>query len=181
MVVFGGWTPDFKVAQWGWMDVSDITSNPSVGGRFDLSESCETFSYKGDFDHYIEPKFNEDGSVKEIKIPAGRQMYVDVKKTVVEDDNTPATISITYKDDSRMPIKLCYYTWKENAPGDINEFTDHEIYIDRKGTGKILTKTFKFDDICLGNMEVLRSDFRIRAAGSDATIYTVEVSIPETD
>lgn len=178
LVVFGGWTPDFKVAQWGWMDVSDITSNPTKGGRFDISESCETFSYKGDFDHYIEPEFNPDGSVKKIRIPAGRQMYVDVKKTVVEEDNTPATISITYKDDTRMPLKLCYYTWKVNAPGDINEFTEHELYIERKGSGKKLTKTFEFKDICLGNMEVLRSDFRIRAAGGDAIVYKVDVSVP---
>ncbi len=178
IVVFGGWTPDFKVAQWGWMDVSDITGNPTEGGRFDLSESCESFSYKGDFDHYIEPTFNEDGSVKEIKIPAGRQMYVDVKKTVVEADNTPATITITYKDDSKMPLKLCYYTWNENAPGDINEFTEHEFIINRKGTGRRLTKTIKFKDICLGNMEVLRSDFRVRAAGTDAIVYSVDVSVP---
>ena len=178
-VVFGGWTPDFKVAQWGWMDVSDITSNPSEGSRFDISESCESFSYKGDFDHYIEPTFNEDGSVKEIKIPAGRQMYVDVKKTVVEKDNTPATITITYKDDSKMPLKLCYYTWNENAPGDINELAEHEFIINRKGTGKRLTKTIKLKDICLGNMEVLRSDFRVRAAGGDATVYSVNVSVPD--
>ena len=116
---------------------------------------------------------------KEIKIPAGRQMYVDVKKTVVEKDNTPATITITYKDDSKMPLKLCYYTWNENAPGDINELAEHEFIINRKGTGKRLTKTIKLKDICLGNMEVLRSDFRVRAAGGDATVYSVNVSVPD--
>lgn len=181
LVLFGGWSPGFKTVQWGWMDVSDITGNPSEGGRYDISESCESFSYKGDFDHYTEPKFNEDGTVKEVRIPAGRSMYVDVKKTVVEKDNTPATITITYKDDSKMPLKLCYYTWKENSPGDINEFTEREIYIERKGTNRKVTKTLKFDDICLANMELLRSDFRIRAAGGSATVYSVEVSVPDAE
>lgn len=180
-VVFGGWSPGFKTVQWGWMDVSDITGNPSEGGRYDISGSCESFSYKGDFDHSTEPEFNEDGTVKEVKIPAGRSMYVDVKKTVVEKDNTPATITITYKDDSKMPLKLCYYTWKENTPGDLNEFTEREIYIERKGTNKIVTKTIKLDDICLANMEMLRSDFRIRAAGGTATVYSVEVSVPDAN
>lgn len=80
-----------------------------------------------------------------------------------------------------MPLKLCYYTWKVNAPGDINEFTEHEIYIERKGSGKKINKTFEFKDICLGNMEVLRSDFRIRAAGGDAIVYKVDVSVPQSD
>lgn len=181
IVVFGGWSPGFKTVQWGWMDVSDITGNPTEGGRYDISESCESFSYKGDFDHSTEPKFNKDGSLKEVRIPAGRSMYVDVKKTVVEKDNTPAEITITYKDDSKMPLKLCYYTWKVNSPGDINEFTEREIYIERKGTNAKVTKTIKLDDICLGNMELLRSDFRIRAAGGSATVYSVEVSVPQTD
>ena len=181
LVIFGGWSEGFKTVQWGWMDVSDITGNPSEGGRYDISDSCESFSYKGDFDHATEPKFNEDGTVSEVKIPAGRSMYVDVKKTVVEKDNTPAEITITYKDDTRLPIKLCYYTWKVNSPGDINEFTEREINIERKGTGKKITKTFKFDDICLGNMELLRADFRIHATGSSATVYSVDVSVPQDE
>ena len=78
-----------------------------------------------------------------------------------------------------MPLKLCYYTWNENAPGDINEIAEHEFVINRKGTGKRLTKTIKLSDICLGNMEVLRSDFRIRAAGGDAIVYSVNVSVPD--
>ncbi len=181
LALFGGWSEGFKTVQFGWMDISDITSNPSEGGRYDISESCESFSYKGDFDHYTEPKFNEDGSIKEVRIPAGRSMYVDVKKSVVEKDNTPATITITYKDDSKIPLKLCYYTWKENTPGDVNEFTEREIYIERKGTNRKVTKTIKLDDICLGNMELLRADFRIRAAGASAVVYSVDVSVPEVD
>ena len=78
-----------------------------------------------------------------------------------------------------MPLKLCYYTWNENAPGDINEFKEHEFIINSKCTGKRLTKTIKLKEICLGNMAVLRSDFRVRAAGGDATVYSVNVSVPD--
>jgi hypothetical protein len=40
-----------------------------------------------------------------------------------------------------------------------------------------VSKTIKFDDICLGNMDVLGTDFRIGAVGTDATIISVDVKV----
>ena len=36
-------------------------------------------------------------------------------------------------------------------------------------------------DICLGNMEILGSDFTLSAIGADATVLSVDVVIPKGD
>ena len=179
LVIFGLWSDDKSHAQIGWMDVSDLTENGAPGGRFELSESCESFSYKGNFKHYVEPLYNNEGTFEGVRIPSGNEMYVDVKKTVVEKDNTPATIKLVYKDDGKTPIKLKYYTWYVGSHLSRNYLAEHEYVIERKGTGRTVTKTLKFDDICLGNMQVLRSDFRICAEGGNATILSVDVSVSD--
>lgn len=176
-VVFGLWSDDKSHAQFGWMDVSDITENGAEGGRFDLSDSCESFSYKGNFEHYVEPSFDKDGKLQSVRIPGGKEMYVDVKKSVIEADNTPATIKIVYKDDGKNPIILKYYTWYTGGHLSRNFLAEHEYTIQRKGTGKVMAKTIKLDDICLGNMQILRSDFRIASEGGSATILSVDVSV----
>ncbi len=178
-IVFGLWSDDKSHVQIGWMDVSDLTQNGAEGGRFDLSESCESFSYKGNFKHYVEPLYDSKGAFAGVKIPSGKEMYVDVKKTVVEKDNTPATIKIVYKDDGKTPITLRYYTWNEGAHLSRNFLAEHEYTIKRNGTGKVMAKTIKLDDICLGNMQVLRSDFRIGSDGGSATVLSVDVSVSE--
>lgn len=163
----------------GWMDVSEFTQNPRPGGRFDISQSCESFSYEGNFDHYVKPSFDENGKLMSVYIPPQREMYVDVKKTVIESDNTPATITITYEDKHNTPIRLRYKKWNEYTNGMYNTIEEKMIYIERKNTGKILTKTVDIDDICLGNEGDFRSDFKIGALTGDAVIYSVEVSVPE--
>ncbi len=179
-VIFGLWSEDLTHAQIGWMDVSDIVNNPPEGGQYDISDSCKTFGYKG-FDHYVTPVYNASGKQSGIKIPGGNQMYVDVKADVIESDNTPAVVSITYKDDSTLPIKFAYYTWNVNGNDDSNRLAEHVKYISRNGTGRTITKTFELDDICLGNMEILGSDFRIGAVGADATIISVDVSVSDKE
>lgn len=178
MVIFGLWSDDKTHAQIGWMDVSDIISQAPAGGEYQLSESCRTFGYEN-CSHYIIPQYDQDGNPNGFKIPGGNKMYVDVNKTVVEKDNTPATISITYKDDSTLPIKFSYYTWNENGRGNYNMLAEHVRYLKRRNTGQILTKTFTFDDICLGNMELFGSDFTLSAVGAEATILSVDVSVTE--
>lgn len=178
-VIFGLWSEDKSHVQMGWMDVSDLIADGAKGGRFDLSESCESFSYKGNFKHYVEPLYDSKGKFSGVRIPSGKELYVDVKKSVVEKDNTPATIKIVYKDDGKSPIKLKYYTWFEGSHLQRNFLAEHEYTIQRKGTGKVMAKTIKLDDICLGNMQVLRSDFRIASDGGSATILSVDVSVTE--
>lgn len=177
MVIFGLWSDDNSHPQVGWIDVSDIVNAPIEGGEYKLSESCRTFGYS-DCEHYIIPQYDENEEITSFKVPAGNKLYVDVNKTVVEKDNTPATITITYKDDTNMPIKFTYYTWEVNGRKGTNRFKEHTEYINRKGTGKVLTKTYTFEDICLGNMELFGSDFNLSAVGADAEIISVDVSVP---
>lgn len=178
MVIFGLWSDDQTHAQIGWMDVSDIIASAPDGGEYQLSESCRTFGYEN-CSHYIIPQYDDEGSISSFKIPAGNLLYVDVNKTVTEADNTPATISITYKDDSTQPIKFSYYTWNDNHRTNYNTLAEHVQYIQRKNTGQILTRTFTFDDICLGNMELFGSDFTLSAIGADAEIISVDVTVTE--
>ncbi len=175
-VIFGLWSDDKSHSKIGWMDVSDIVDNAPKGGNYKLSDSCSTFGYEG-YDTYLIPKYDENGNQTGIKIPGGNQMYIDVNKNVTESDNTPATISITYKDDSKLPLRVTYYTWNVNSNYDTNRLAEHKTYIEREGRGGIVTKTIKLDDICLGNMQILGSDFRIAAVGADATIISVDVSV----
>lgn len=163
----------------GWMDVSEFTQNPRPGGWFDLSENCESFSYEGNFTHYVKPTFNNDNTLKNVYIPAGKEMHVNVKKELIESENTPAIITVTYKDDNKTPLVIRYKDWNMYTNGVYNELKDMTVHIERKGTGKILTKSIKIDDICLANAEYFRSDFKIGAVTGDATIYSVDVTIPQ--
>lgn len=177
-VIFGLWSEDMAYAETAWMDISDITGNPSKGGRVQISESCEVLSYDCDKEHSIETVLDGDGKFEYATVPHGNYMYVDVKKEIIESDNTPGKISITYMDEGTTPLKLVYYTWHENAATrDVNVFKTNEIYINRTGTGKAITKIYKFDDICFGNMQILGTDFKIGAVGAPAKILSVDVSV----
>lgn len=178
-VIFGCWSEGYTTPQFGWMDVSDITSNPAPGGRYDISETCDAIDYDGDFDFDVEPLYGADGSYLGTKVPAEKELYVNVKGSVVEKDNTSADITISYRDDTKLPICLEYHRWKERAYPRNNELTTERIYIERGNTGKTLTKTLHFDDINLGNMDLYGTDFRICAVGSEATILSVDVSVPQ--
>ncbi len=175
--IFGCWDETFKIAQFGWADVSDITGNPASGGRYDISESCDAIAYEGDFAFDVNPLYAEDGTYVGTEVPAGKELYVNVKREVVDSDNVAAEISITYKDDTTLPITFYYHRWIQNSHKYVNKVTTEKNYIDRKNTGKIVTQTFKFDDICLGNMDLLGTDFRVGAAGSPATIISVDVKV----
>lgn len=175
--IFGCWDKTFKTVEFGWADVSDITSKPAPGGRYDISETCDAIAYEGDFDFDVEPLYKEDGTYEGTKIPVGKELYVNVKREVVDDDNVAAEITITYKDDTTLPIAFNYHRWIVTSHKYVNKVTTEKVYIERKGTGKIVSKTLKFDDICLGNMDVLGTDFRIGAVGTDATIISVDVKV----
>lgn len=173
--IFGCWDETYKIVRFGWADVSDITSKPAPGGRYDISETCDAIAYEGDFAFDVEPLYKEDGTYEGTKVPAGKELYVNVKREVVDDDNAAVEITITYKDDTTLPITLDYHKWIVNSHNYVNKVTDEKIYIERKGTGGIVSKTIKLEDICLGNMDVLGTDFRIGAVGAAATIISVDV------
>ncbi len=176
-VIFGCWDESYKIAQFGWMDVSDITANPAPGGRYDISETCDAIDYDGDFDFDVEPLYDDDGQYVGTVVPAGKELYVNVKSSLGESDNASAKIVITYKDDTKLPINFTYHRWVENSHKYINYLTDDKLYIKRTNTGKILTEEFYFDDINLKNMDLYGTDFRIGAVGSAATIISVDVTI----
>ena len=174
-VIFGLWSEDNKHVEIGWMDVSDIVNTPLEGGQYDLSDSCDTFGYKG-FDHYIIPQTDANDGITGFTIPKGNEMYVNVKREVIESDNTPAEISITYLDKGYSSIKLSYLTWNPSV-GGMGKLTKRKSYIKCTNSGMVKTKTFTFDDICLGNMDILGTDFRISGTNSQVTIQSVDVSV----
>lgn len=176
-VIFGLWSDDKQRVEVGWMDVSDIVNQPLVGGKYDLSGTCDTFGYQG-FDHYIVPQRDAEGSITSFRIPSGNEMYVNVKSELIEQDNTPAEVTITYLDKGYNDICLSYLTWDPNV-GGMGKLTERKAYIRGTGTGRVLSKTLSFDDICLGNMDILGTDFRISGTGVDAYIHSVDVVIPQ--
>lgn len=179
-VIFGRWSEDLQYAEFAWMDISDIITNPAKGGRYDISKNCEILSFDCNENHSVKTTFNKNGVIEKVEIPKDNYLYVNVKKELIESENTPAEINITYKDDTRLPMKLVYYRWHENSPGTgRNVMKENEILIHRTGTGKTITKSFKFDDICFDNVQNLGSDFRIGAVGTKATVFNVEVTIEQ--
>ncbi len=177
MIIFGCHTPDKKAVQVGWIDVSDIVSKPPVGGHYDLSESCETFGFKG-FETYLEPKYNEDGTLDGLVIPKGKTMQVCVKADTVEEDKVHAKINITYLDKGYQYIKLIYQIWNPDM-GSIGRLTQHSKYIKCTGTGKLKTATIEIEDMNLGNMYDLGTDFKIHGTNSDVFIKSVDVEVVE--
>lgn len=175
--IFGCWTEDYKTPQFGWADVSDITKNPTPGGRYDISETCNAIDYDGDFDFNVEPIYDGSGKYEKTKIPAGKELYVNVKGTVCENDNVSAKITVTYEDITSLPISFTYHRWIENSHRHTNRLTTDKLYIKRTNSGKIKSATFTFEDIDLGNMDLYGSDFRIGAVGSDATIISVDIEL----
>lgn len=176
-VIFGLWSDDKKRVEIGWMDVSDIVNQPLTGGKYDISDTCDTFGYQG-FNHYIEPRKDAEGNINSFLIPGGNEMYVNVKRELIEKDNTPADVTITYLDKGYNKICISYLTWNQNV-GGIGRLTERKQYIQCTGTGKVQSKTLHFDDICLGNMDILGTDFRISGTGVDSVIYSVDVAIPQ--
>ncbi len=174
--IFGCWTDDYKTPQFGWMDVSDITSNPTPGGRYDISETCDAIDYDGDFDFNVEPVY-KNGVYEKTIVPAGKSLYVNVKGSVCEKDNVSAKITVTYEDTTTLPISLTYHRWLESSHKFTNKLTTDKLYIKRTNSGKTKSETFTFDDISFGNMELYGSDFLIGAVGADASIVSVDVEI----
>lgn len=175
--IFGCWDETYKIVEFGWIDVSDITSNPAPGGRYDLSETCDAIDYEGDFEFDVEPLYDEEGNYLGTRIPVDKELYVNVKREVVDADNVEAEITITYKDNTTLPITLNYHRWIEFGHRFVNNCTTEKLYIERKNTGKIVSKTIKFDDICLSNMDLWGTDFRVGTAGVPADIISVDVKV----
>ncbi len=178
MVIIGHQSDDNSHVEIAWMDVSDIVfGTPLDGGQYDISETCDTFGYNG-FDHYIIADKDENGEIQGFRIPRNNQMNVNVKANYVEADNTPADISITFLDEGTTPIKLTYNTW-DNDIGGYGKLTEREVFIERKNSGQFVTKTIHFDDINLGNMFVLGTDFRVSGVSTEAYIKSIDVKVPD--
>lgn len=177
-IIIGHQSDDGSHVEIAWMDVSDIVfGTPLDGGQYDISETCDTFGYNG-FDHYIIADKDENGEIQGFRIPRNNQMNVNVKANYIEADNTSADISVTFLDEGSTPIKITYNTW-DNDVGGYGKLTEREVYIQRKNTGRFVTETVHFDDINLGNMFVLGTDFRISGVSTEAYIKSVDVTVPE--
>ena len=171
-IFFGLYTPDLKTPCLGWMDVSDITTNPLQGGHYEVSENCEIFTYE-DTDNYIIKREDKDGTYFEV--PMENFMYVDIDTEVTYEEAEDVEIFVTFKDDNINPVKITYYVWRTiNGVNYCFEMTEN---IPREGTGKWVTKSVKIDGMSTDNMGILGSDFKLSGVGSGANIRSVSVKV----
>lgn len=185
-VYFGLWSEDGKTVYVGWMDVSDITSNPTPGGPIELNETCSTFSYQGMNSFMFE---REDKNGKYYEIPVGNTMQVKVDCDYIEAESTSVEITVEYLDKGYYPIKLDYCEW-ENHEGyskretnfsrdyyyeGIGKINEQVKYIDRTNTGKWKTAKLTIHHMNLENMYKLGADFKLSGVNSTAEIRNVSI------
>ncbi len=170
---FGHGSDDFKHSNVGWMDISDIVEEGKKikGGQYDISDSCETFGYEG-FEHYIEPIEDKDDGSTYYKIPKGNKMNVNVKPSVVENWGAKMKFKITYLDKGKTDISIHYRTYDKE--GNTGTISDRYTYIERKDTGKWITKEIIIDPMDVGNPLPLKTDFQIYGIYSDLYIKSIE-------
>ncbi len=184
-VFFGLWSDDYKTVQIGWMDVSDITSNPTPGKQIDLNEGCGTFSYVG-MDSYMKELTDKNGTYYEV--PAGNEMNVKVKPDYLEAESTDVVIEIDYLDKGYYPVKLDYFEWEnistnakreKNHPDyyyeGIGKLAGKVHYIERTNSGKWKTAKITLRHVNLENMYKLGADFKISGVKSQVAIRDVRV------
>ena len=155
----------------GWIDVSDIVENPTPGGKYPLGNGVETFSYK-DTENFMYEEEDKDGTY--YRVPNNSRMPILVMPDYIDEENLDVTVSVTYKDDAKNPIKLTYYTFK--TIGGINRPEKHYYEIERTGTDKWKTIDIKLEDVGVDNMGDLGMDFVLTPVASDMKIRSVEVT-----
>ena len=109
------------------------------------------------------------------KIPSNKSMRVQAN--VTETESAKADIEITYLDNGTGDITLCYYTYGRASNGYNYELKKNTKTIAKTNTGKFVTKTISLSDINLENMELLSSDFTIKAGSGGDVIKNVKVTI----
>lgn len=169
--IFFGFYNENDVVSIGWTDISDIIEVAPEVTVESLSDNCtvEVIHRDGEVSKVTELGENA------FKIPSNKQMRVQAN--VRETESAAADIEITYLDNGTGDITLCYYTYGRAANGYNYELKKNTKTITKTNTGKFVTKTISLSDINLENMELLSSDFTIKAGSGGDVIKNVKVTI----
>ncbi len=172
-VWFGHYDETGKIIRIGWADVSDIIENAPDGGWYDLSDSCDSFSYEG-CDSEVE-KVLYDGQTL-YNLPAGNIMRVNVKSEIAYQEEGNVEVTITYLDEGKDDFNFTYYTFET---GDSrNYLRKNTETIARTDTSQIKSFTLNLTGVCLNNMERLKTDFTI-SSSSDVKVASVTATLTE--
>ncbi len=170
-VWFGHYDPSGKIIRIGWADVSDIINNAPKGDWYNLSDSCDSFSYKGT-ESEVEI-LNHDGQLL-YSLPAGNIMRVNVKSETAYQESGDIEVKITYLDEGTDSFHFTYYTF--DTSGSYNRLVKNTKQITRSGTGQLKTVILNLNGVCLDNMERLKTDFTI-SGNSAVKITSVEMRL----
>lgn len=173
IVTFGLYSEDGKTIRVGWMDVSDLVNTPIEGGTYELSDSCDTRSYKGT-DFYVEPS-GESG----YRIPAGNHLNVNVKAEVLEKEQADVQITLSYLDSGTDDIVLSYEEWQVTEQCNLLETKEYRLA--RTGSGEVKTAVIELTDVNLENMKLMGTDFTIYGSETAVEVYSVAVQEKPTD
>ncbi len=182
---FGLWSEDYKTVEVGWMDISDITSNPTPGSQIPLNDHITTFSYEG-MDSYMKEKSDEGGKYYEVQ----KDSYMNIKVDCdyLEKESTDIEVEITYLDNGYFPVKIDYCQWEKiiTDPKKVNNFSDYyyegigklspEVhYIERNNSGKWKTAKVVLTNVNMENPYKLGADLLISGVKSTLGVRSVEV------
>ena len=153
-----------------WMDLSDIIDVPVEELSGDISATANYVSYK----HAIsEVKTTTQNGEECFRIPAGKEMYVNINDAVTTDINGDVTVRLTYLDIGRQPMKLRYTSGLVDKSDYANR-EDVSIKIERHNTGQWKTIDIQLRGANLSNAGKYRTDFCIGGQYSDAYIKHIE-------
>ncbi len=169
-VWFGHYDESGRIIRIGWADVSDIINNAPEGGWYNLSESCESFSYKETETEVETVNFNGKTLYS---LDKDKVMRINVKTETAYLEKGNAQVSITYLDEGTDTFSFTYYTFEK---GTYNRLVKHTETITKTGTNVLKTITLELFGICLDNMEKLKTDFTITTP-SNVKIQSVETKI----
>ncbi len=170
-VWFGHYDETGKIIRIGWADVSDIIANAPDGGWYDLSGSCDSFSY-ADCDSEVEVITHNGQAL--YKLPKGNVMRVNVKNEVAYQTEGNVKVTITYLDEGTTDFNFTYYTFEIGETR--NRLVKNTEKITRTGTGELKTVTLNLTGACLDNMERLKTDFTI-SGFTDVKIASVTAEL----
>lgn len=170
-VWFGHYDESGKIIRIGWADVSDIIENAPDGDWYDLSDSCDSFSYAGCDSEVEEVSY---GGNTFYSLPAKNIMRVNVKSEVAYQTEGNVKVTITYLDEGTDAFDFTYYTFEIGETR--NRLIKNTEKITRTGTGALKTATLNLKGACLDNMERLKTDFTI-SGSSEVKIASVTAEI----
>lgn len=154
-----------------WMDLSDIIDTPIETLSDTISNTADYVSYKGAINEVIKTEYNGEACYR---VPAEKDMYVNINDDITTDTNGDISIRLTYLDIGRQPMNLHYTTGLVDKSDYANR-EDANIQIERHNTNQWKTVDIRLTGANLGNAGKYRTDFCIGGLYSDAYIKNVEI------